>query len=61
MKRVDLGWNKLEDDMTALLSTCLHNIEELFVSCCQLTARGIENISVAISKRTVPVNPTSMI
>jgi len=57
MKRVDLGWNKLDDDMTALLSTCLHNIEALYVRKCQLTTRGIENIVDAIRKRTVPVNP----
>jgi len=41
--------------MTAILSTCLHNIEELDVQFCEITTRGFENFSAAISKSPNPV------
>jgi len=61
MKRVVLSENKLDDDMTAILSTCLHNIEELYVRDCLLTARGIENISDAMRKIALPVNLSNLL
>jgi len=56
MKEVNLSDNKLDVDMTAILSTCLPNIDELNVRNCQLNAIGIENISHAIRQKTIPVN-----
>ena len=55
MKNVDLGNNVLKDDSVAAISTCLHNIEELNLMFCQLTARGIEIRSGAIKRLHVPV------
>jgi len=55
MKEVDISWNELDDDMTEILSTCLHNVEELCVRKCQLTPTGIETIFNAIREKTIPV------
>ena len=55
MKIVYLSDNVLKDDSVATISTCLHNIEELSVWGCQLTARGIEILSDAIKRLHVPV------
>ena len=55
MKYVGLDGNVLKDDSVATVSTCLHNIEELRVYNCRLTARGIEILSDAIKRLHVPV------
>ena len=55
MKNVNLRDNVLKDDCVAIISTCLHNIEELCVWSCQLTARGIEILSDAIKRLHVSV------
>jgi len=39
----------------------LNSIEKLDVAGCQLTAGGIENISDAIRKRTIPVNLSNLL
>ena len=55
MKNVNLDGNVLKDDSVANISTCLHNIEELNLPRCQLTARGTEILSDAIKRLHVPV------
>jgi len=56
MVKVDLSAITLSDDKTVILSSCMHNIDELNVSGCELTTRGIENIAAGIQKRTKPVH-----
>ena len=56
MKRVDLDHNILNDESSAILSACLHNIEKLKLSFCQLTTRGIKKIFKAISQLSAPAS-----
>ena len=55
LKSLDLSNNKIGDEGAKSLSTCIHNIDELRMSC-DITKLGIENLSKAIQKRTSPVN-----
>ena len=55
MNEVNFFSNTLNDESTAILSTCLHNIKKLNVAECQLTVRGIENLCNGINQLTVPV------
>ena len=55
MKKVDLSRNVLKDDIVQSISTCLHNIEDLVLWDCQLTAREIEILCNAIKRLHVPV------
>ena len=56
IKEVDLSGANLDDQKAAIFSTCLHNIEVLNVSECELTAHGIMCIARAIGRRSKPVN-----
>ena len=55
MKEVDLNETNLDDDMAALFSTCMQNIEVLNISKCELTTNGIQCIAKAIEQRSTPV------
>ena len=61
IKKVDFGGdrifndNVITDDSSAILSTCLQNIEELNIAGCKLTTRGIVNICNGIKRLSVPV------
>ena len=55
MVKLDLSLNSLTDTSAAVLSTCLHNIQELNVSYCSLKLNGIECISNEIKHCFKPV------
>ena len=55
MSKLDLGWNRVDDDAADCLSSCIHNLEELDLSDCQLTTRGIKQLSNAIKSRSYRV------
>ena len=55
MKEVDLSGTNLDDEKAAILSTCLHNVEVLNVSKCELTANGIQYIAKAIEQKNAQV------
>ena len=56
MKEVDLSGTHFDDEIAAILSTCVHNIEVLNVSECKLTTNEIECIANAITQRSTPVS-----
>ena len=55
MKEVDLSGTNLDDEKAAILSTCLHNVEVLNVSKCELTTNGIQCIAKAIKQKNAQV------
>ena len=56
LKSLNLSNDKIGAEGAIYLSTCIHNIDELKLSSCDITKLGIENLSKAIQKRTSPVN-----
>ena len=55
MKEVNLSGTNLDDEKAAILSTCLHNVEVLNVSECELTTNGIHCIAKAIEQKSAQV------
>ena len=55
MKKFSVNKNKLSDDKAKIISMCVNNVEELDVSGCQLTTKGIEYICNAIKQGIMPV------
>ena len=52
----------MDDDKAASLAACVHNIEVLNISECNLTTNGIQCIAEAIEQRSTPVrNKTSTV
>ena len=56
LQSLNLNLNKIGNEGAKFLSTCIHNIDELRLSNCDITKLGIENLSKAIQKKTSPVN-----
>ena len=55
MKKVDLSGTNLDDEKVAILSTCIHNVEVLNVSKCELTTNGLQCIAKAIELKSAEV------
>jgi len=56
MKKFNLRFNKLtEEGKAATLSSCLHQLDVLDVTGCQLTTRGIKQLTTVIRQRSTPV------
>jgi len=55
LKKLDISFNKLTDENAELISSCVHNIEELDISGCQLTTCGLEKICSGIRQRNFRV------
>ena len=55
MKKFDFGSVKLDDEKASILSSCIHNIDELHIGTCQFSINGIKSISTAIQLRPKPV------
>ena len=56
MKQLRLNNTRIADKHTECLSTCIHNIDELSLTYCPITERGLEILSKAIEQRTTPVS-----
>ena len=50
MKKVDFRGNKLDDEKADILSSCLHNVNELDFRNCEYSKKALNTISSAISK-----------
>jgi len=55
MTRFNLGSTDVDDEKARIFSTCIHNIEMLDVSECQMTPSGFMSICKAIKQRPYPV------
>ena len=55
IKEIGLSGINFDDEKAAKFSTCVHNIEVLNVSECELTNNGIDYIANAIKLRNTPV------
>ena len=61
MQKVDLSSNNLNDEKAVILSTAVHNIDELIVAGCQLTTNGIKSICNEVERRPNPVRYNKLI
>ena len=50
MKKVDFSGNKLDEERAVILSSCLHNVNELDLQNCEYSTKTLKTISSAISK-----------
>ena len=50
MKKVDFKNNELDDEKADILSSCLHNVNELDLQNCKFSTKALKTISSAISK-----------
>ena len=50
MKKVDFSGKELNDEQADILSSCLHNVNELDLQNCKCSTKVLKTISSAISK-----------
>ena len=56
MRRLDLSWIRLNDELIAVIATCVDKIEELELNAGDVTIDGWKMFSTAINNRSSPVS-----